>query len=105
MGSPSLIQWIFLTQESNQVFLHCRWILYQLGYQGSPLKIIVLSKWQDIVGPSQNSLSLQCPTLAKIRPWKLHCYCDQAGTGTLGMNQLPPDLLEVRETLTARDYR
>ena len=24
------------TQESNQIFLHCRWIFYQLSYQGSP---------------------------------------------------------------------
>ena len=29
-------QRIFLTQESNQVFQHCRWILYQLNSQGSP---------------------------------------------------------------------
>ena len=28
VGSP--------TQESNQGLLHCRWILYQLSYQGSP---------------------------------------------------------------------
>ena len=27
---------IFPTQESNQGLLHCRWILYQLSYQGSP---------------------------------------------------------------------
>jgi len=27
---------IFLTQESNWGLLHCRWILYQLSYQGSP---------------------------------------------------------------------
>ena len=32
----SLLQRIFPTQESNQGFLHCRWILYQLRYQGSP---------------------------------------------------------------------
>ena len=35
MGSLSLLQWIFLTQESNQGLLHCRWILYQPSYQGS----------------------------------------------------------------------
>ena len=34
MGSLSLLQWIFLTQESNQGLQHCRWILYQLSYQG-----------------------------------------------------------------------
>ena len=35
-GSLSLLQGIFLTQESNWGLLHCRWILYQLSYQGSP---------------------------------------------------------------------
>ena len=29
MGSLSLLQWIFLTQESNRGLLHCRRILYQ----------------------------------------------------------------------------
>ena len=36
VGSLSLLQWIFLTQEWNQGLLHCRWILYQLSYQGNP---------------------------------------------------------------------
>ena len=37
VGSLSLLQGIFPTQESSQGFLHCRRILYQLSYQGSPL--------------------------------------------------------------------
>ena len=36
MGNLSLPQRIFLTQELNQGFLLCRWILHQLSYQGSP---------------------------------------------------------------------
>ena len=36
VGSLSLLWWIFLTQGSNQGLLHCRQILYQLSYQGSP---------------------------------------------------------------------
>ena len=36
VGSLYLLQQIFPTQELNQVLLHCRWILYQLSYQGSP---------------------------------------------------------------------
>ena len=36
VGSLSLLQGIFLTQESNQGFLNCRWILYQLSHKGSP---------------------------------------------------------------------
>ena len=35
VGSLSLLQRIFLTQESNQGLLHCRQILFQLSYQGS----------------------------------------------------------------------
>ena len=37
MGSLSLLQWIFLTQESNWGLLHCRRTLYQLRYRGSPV--------------------------------------------------------------------
>ena len=36
VSSLSLLQWIFLTLESKHGVLHCRWILYQLSYQGSP---------------------------------------------------------------------
>ena len=36
VGSLSLMQGIFPTQESNQGLLHCRWILYQLSYQENP---------------------------------------------------------------------
>ena len=36
VGSLSLLQRIFLTQELNWGRLHCRQILYQLSYQGSP---------------------------------------------------------------------
>ena len=37
VGSFSLLQGIFLTQESNWGLLNCRQILYQLSYQGSHL--------------------------------------------------------------------
>ena len=35
VDSLPLLQGIFPTQELNQGLLHCRWILYQLSYQGS----------------------------------------------------------------------
>ena len=35
VGSLSLLQWIFPTQESNWGVLHCGRILYQLTYEGS----------------------------------------------------------------------
>ena len=39
LGSLSLLQGILPTQESNRGLLHCRWILYQLSYQGSPTSL------------------------------------------------------------------
>ena len=36
LGTLSLLQGIFPTQESNQGLLHCRQILYQLSYQLKP---------------------------------------------------------------------
>ena len=49
VSSLSLLQGIFPTQESNWGLLHCRWILYQLSYQGSPhlqYYLIVFSHFQ-----------------------------------------------------------
>ena len=37
VGSRSLLQRIFPTQEMNQGLLNYSWILYQLSYQGSPV--------------------------------------------------------------------
>ena len=38
VGSLFLLLWIFLTQKLICCLLHCRQILYQLSYQGSPLQ-------------------------------------------------------------------
>ena len=38
VGSLSLLQGIFPTQELNQCLFHCRQILYQLSCQGSPIR-------------------------------------------------------------------
>ena len=38
-GTLSLLQGIFPTQESNRGLLLCRWILYQLSCERSPLRI------------------------------------------------------------------
>ena len=42
MGSLSLLQGIFLTQELNWGLLPCRQILYQLSYQKSPVAVLRL---------------------------------------------------------------
>ena len=36
VGSLSLLQGIFPTQELNPGLPHCRWILYQLSHKGTP---------------------------------------------------------------------
>ena len=46
VGSLSLLQWIFLTQESNWSLLHCRWILYHLGSKRTVLKKTVRCWWK-----------------------------------------------------------
>ena len=38
VGSLSLLQQIFPTQELNWGLWHCRWILYQLSYQKRPAR-------------------------------------------------------------------
>ncbi|XP_070311219.1 methyltransferase N6AMT1 isoform X3 [Odocoileus virginianus] len=43
VDSLSLFQWIFPTQESNQDLLHCKWILYQLSYQGILILLIIVN--------------------------------------------------------------
>ena len=40
VGSLPLLQGIFPIHESKRGLLHCKWILYQLCYQGSPVFII-----------------------------------------------------------------
>ena len=62
MGSLSLLQQIFLTQDSNQGLLHCRQILYQLSYQGNPTicHVIDLDLFIIIVRYSANFNSIRC---------------------------------------------
>ena len=44
VGSVFLLQWIFLTQESNWGLQHCRWIFCQLNYEESPIICHMLHK-------------------------------------------------------------
>ena len=47
VGSLSLLQGIFPTQELNRGLLHCRRILCQLSYQGSLKCALLLFKWNS----------------------------------------------------------
>ena len=55
MGSLSLLQGIFPTQESNQGFLLCRQNLYQLNYEGSPCE--ATKPW--LTGNARNNSFIQ----------------------------------------------
>ena len=59
VGCHALLQGIFSTQESNWGLLHCRWILYQLSYQGS-----LLIQWIKVpINRSQTKAYLNSGTL------------------------------------------
>ena len=45
VGCHALFQGIFPTQGSNPGLLHCRWILYCLSHQGSPIGLLEYLKW------------------------------------------------------------
>ena len=58
VGSLSFLQRIFPTQELNWGLLHCRQILYQLSYEGSPhplqaprnLPVSPMQPWRAVQG-------------------------------------------------------
>ena len=54
-SSLSLKQRIFLIQELNQGLLHCRQILYQLSYQGSPPPKNKEQGWYNLLKAEEQS--------------------------------------------------
>ena len=79
VGCLSFLQRIFSTQESNQGLLHCRQILYQLSYQGSPkyrlnfsrIALLPWNQWIDAAFPW------------KAQRWPLEtCYVGYSGKET-----------------------
>ena len=74
LGSLSLLQWIFPTQELNQGLLHCRQILYQLSYEGSPIIKEMkrqLTEWEKIFANhiSEKEIATHSSILAWRIPW------------------------------------
>ena len=64
VGSVSLLKGIFPTMEQNWDLLHCRWVLYQLRYQGS-LKLVSLlrqSRWVS------ERVTTVCPQMSLLLP-------------------------------------
>ena len=70
VGSLSLLQQIFPTQESTWALLHCRQILYQLSYQGS----LSYTERHSIEGKRRRGLDgiidTMNMTLRKLREWR-----------------------------------
>ena len=62
VGSLSLLQQIFPTRESDQGLLHCRWILYQLSYQGN-----TQSLWMVKSLEGSNASSINQPISKQVR--------------------------------------
>ena len=83
VGNLSLFQGIFLSQESNQGLLHCRWILYQLNYQGSSALLFLALYFGGIfwIFPCYFSffcVSLPTAGMQRVRapplPYPAHCF-------------------------------
>ena len=68
VGSLPLLQGIFPIQESNQGLQHCRWILYQLSYQGSPHS---RQREQHIKGPMAER------NMEPLRPSQASGWCTE----------------------------
>ena len=77
VGSLSLLQQIFPTQEMNQGLLHCRRIIYQLSYQGC-LKFESESEIPLVVSDSLRPHEL-------YSPW--NSLGQNTGVGTLSLLQ------------------
>ena len=74
VGSLSLFQGIFPTQELNQGLLHCRRILYKLSYRGSPYAILadffyLFGPWTSPSVKWSNTYNLFSELLPE--PWRL----------------------------------
>ena len=78
VGSLSLLQGIFPTQELNRALPHCRQILYQLSYQGSPITYF----FKNTIGESRieniihvRPLSLSFPLCLSPAGRVLNAWC------------------------------
>ena len=87
VGSLSLLQGIFLTQESNQSLLHCRQILYQLSYDGSPNNTVV-----DL-----NSHS-------SLLAWRIPWTEEPVGLQSMGLQRVRHDWVTNTLTLHINNY-
>ena len=93
VGSLSLLQGIFPTQGSNPGHPHCRRILYQLSYKGSPTSLqtgfpdclltLITSQWQSArsLSSSPDHVSLTFPTPKAPMARRVNTESPQPPTG------------------------
>ena len=81
VGSLSILQWIFLTQESNQGLLHCRRILYQLSYQGSLMSV------NHMLNISEKEMAAHSRVLA----WRIPGTGEPGGLPSTGSHRIGHD--------------
>ena len=99
VGSLSVLQGIFLTQELNRGLLHGRWILYQLNNEGS-WKIYKLAILEDLQTSFPSSMKearnsykyTYIPSFLNFPPTLLGCYRAQ-GWAPCVIQQLPTSYL------------
>ena len=83
-GSLSLLQWIFLAQESNRGLLHCRLIIYQLSYKGSMESINTLYTFSSVIKDTpQRVLANMKSFKSSIWNVKVHSLCVSASHTSL----------------------
>ena len=70
VGSLSLLQRIFPTQESNRGLLHCRQILYQLSYEGSPQLTRNKSEWLHSFNKCLLNTNLYSQSTVIVDEWR-----------------------------------
>ena len=75
MGSLSLLQRIFPIQESNWGLLHCRWILHQLSYQGSPMEYYPAIKRNEIISITEIWVDLETVIQSEVNQEEKNKYC------------------------------
>ena len=73
------LQGILPNQELNWGLLHCRWILYQLSYQGSPIELGLTKLIYDYVSFYLSQVS-QRMLILYIRPQGMSRFILQSGS-------------------------
>ena len=90
VGSLSLFQGIFPTQELNPGLLHYRRILYQLSHKGSPQT----QRWSAFLQPSPSLLrTLPLPAETTSRKFKLLIFPDSSVGKESACNAGDPGLI------------